>query len=494
MDEADGTCPPSRRHRLAGCRTVEVDSPIQPKNAPTREHFMMTAPTRPTPKSPGRPPWRQALLIGLAVSLAGCDRQATIESASGEQASATPTNRIEIPQPVRRNLGIEFARVEARPIESTLRVPGRFELLPDARHHHHAPLEGRVEVLVSELDPVAPGTPLYRLSGSGWRDLEDRIGEADGRLKSMSMLREALRQQQEMLGDRISRWEQRVEEEDRLRADGDRDGEDVTEAEFALDQARAHLSEVLLEEAGITAEESLLEIELDALRERRDRIQGLSACAGEDPRGLVICSTVQGIVEGVETSSGTHLDEGAPILSLIRPERLRVRARLLQSDLPLVSDGLSARISAPNAASDQALPWMAATVRLSPVADPTARTIDLLAIPEHLESWGRPGIGVSLEVILAGGGLELAIPERAVVEDRGTPVLFRRDPRDADRAIRIDADLGRSDGRWVEILSGVAEGDEIVVAGQDQLLLATSGERPTTGHFHADGTFHAEDH
>jgi hypothetical protein len=50
-------------------------------------------------------------------------------------------------------------------------------------------------------------------------------------------------------------------------------------------------------------------------------------------------------------------------------------------------------------------------------------------------------------------------------------------------------------------LAGVAElkgikreGDEIVVAGNYQLLLATSGTAAKGGHFHSDGTFHAEDH
>jgi len=40
----------------------------------------------------------------------------------------------------------------------------------------------------------------------------------------------------------------------------------------------------------------------------------------------------------------------------------------------------------------------------------------------------------------------------------------------------------------------VREGDEIVLAGNYQLMLATSGSAPKGGHFHSDGTFHAEDH
>ena len=41
-----------------------------------------------------------------------------------------------------------------------------------------------------------------------------------------------------------------------------------------------------------------------------------------------------------------------------------------------------------------------------------------------------------------------------------------------------------------QFVKGVKEGDEIVVAGNYQLMLATSGTAAKGGHFHSDGTFH----
>ncbi len=57
----------------------------------------------------------------------------------------------------------------------------------------------------------------------------------------------------------------------------------------------------------------------------------------------------------------------------------------------------------------------------------------------------------------------------------------------------MDADLGLDDGRWVVIKSGVAEGNEIVLDGVYQLMVATSGSITKGGHFHPDGTFHDGD-
>jgi hypothetical protein len=83
------------------------------------------------------------------------------------------------------------------------------------------------------------------------------------------------------------------------------------------------------------------------------------------------------------------------------------------------------------------------------------------------------------------------------VRDGLTPVIFRRDPDDPNVAIKINADLGINDGRWVVVESGLGDGDEVVLDGAYQLMLASSANNGGTtrgGHFHADGTFHAEDH
>ena len=70
----------------------------------------------------------------------------------------------------------------------------------------------------------------------------------------------------------------------------------------------------------------------------------------------------------------------------------------------------------------------------------------------------------------------------------------RRDANDPDKVVRVEADLGLDDGRWVEVKSGLADGDEVVTAGAYELVLATSASAPKGGHFHADGTWHPDEH
>lgn len=91
------------------------------------------------------------IVAGIALTLACCkpSEDAARPRAEGG-AQAAPTNRVDIPDAVRRNLGMTFAKVESRNVARTLRVPGRFELLPTAEREYRAPLAGRVELLVAQ--------------------------------------------------------------------------------------------------------------------------------------------------------------------------------------------------------------------------------------------------------------------------------------------------------------------------------------------------------
>ena len=89
----------------------------------------------------------------------------------------------------------------------------------------------------------------------------------------------------------------------------------------------------------------------------------------------------------------------------------------------------------------------------------------------------------------------LAVPRQAIVQDGLEHVLFRRNPKEPDEVLRVVADLGLGDGRWVVLESGVMVGDEVVLTGAYELKLAMqrNGQPSTGGHVHADGTTH-DDH
>lgn len=465
-----------------------------------------------------------ALLISLAP---GCGARGTDrdESSAGGAAPATTkadtpaSNRIDIPAPVRSNLGITFATVERRNVERTLRVPGRFELLPTARREHRAPLSGRVELLVSQYQTVEPGTPLYRLDSAAWRSIQEQISAADSavkqtsaRLASMHPLRAAHRQHEASLQAKVTLWQERLAQLEELRAAGGGSAAQLTEARAMLNETQAELADTMEKDAELESREQELAAELVAANARLELLLGTAASLSglasaellaeqmvdgrSQPRWrtmsmLEVRSSVAGTVERLEVTDGGFAEESALVLVTVQPDQLRFRARGLQSDLGRLRDGLRVRVAPPQGSSIPLQDTVSGTLTIGMVADPQERTIDLLLLPERLGSWTRAGVSASMEITLEGGAEELAVPLAAVARDGAKPILFRRDPANPNVAIRIDADLGVDDGRWVVVNSGVREGDQVVVDGVHQLALATAGNGgAAAGHFHSDGTFH----
>ncbi len=225
---------------------------------------------------------------------------------------------------------------------------------------------------------------------------------------------------------------------------------------------------------------------LEPVEGGRPRWQALS--------GVVVRATAPGIVLSLAPVEGAWVEERAEVATTADPAGLVFEAHAPQADLAWLSPSLTAAVAMPEGMGVAPGAALAGALAIGAEADPHARTVPLFLVPSASAPWARAGVAAWLEVAAAGGGSTLAIPRAAVIRDGLTDVFFRRDPRNPDKLIRIEGDLGVSDGKWVEVKSGLALGDEVVVAGVYPLMLANSGQQRKGGHFHADGTWHEGSH
>jgi len=462
------------------------------------------------------------LLISIAP---GCTKEPPPAEAPASQAppQAMPTNRVAIPPAVRSNLGITFAAAERRRIEDTLRAPGRFEYLPTATREYRTMLPGRVDLLVDQFDRVDPGTPLYRLDSPDWRDIQQAIAAAESAveqvqttLDSFEPLLTAHQRHEQSLQESIAVWTARVEKLNALREAGGGRMSEFTAARAALATAQADLARVQEKTAELNASHAQALAGLSAAKTDFDlSIDGAAALLDVDRATLLVPESTagnalpmwrtiksievkarrSGVVASVDLTNGAWADARTNVLTVVQPEKLRFHASGLQSDLGVLRDGLPVTIVPPTPTSaGTAVPMhstMRGTLSLGLAGDPEERTVDLYVTPEHLAAWARPGVTAQLEIVIdATSSPELAIPLAAVQRDGLIPVIFRRAPDNPSEAIRMEADLGVDDGRWVAVLSGLRDGDEVILDGGFQLMLATSGSVQKGGHFHSDGTFH----
>ncbi len=442
------------------------------------------------------------VLCVVLVAGLGCQREPTVPPAKPESASQ-PTNRIDIPPTVRSNLGVSFAKAERRNVEQTIRIPGAFELLPEARHEYRLSLPGTVALKVEQYQEVASGDLLYRLRSPKWPELQHEIIEAEQEIdSSRARIELALANLQEqadrvsILNDRLAALSDAGVRNASLEAEAAALQAGLPSMESALRQAETHLSnanrarEHALHRASVAT--GFEETELVEMVEH----DGASIPAYRTIDSIEVRATTPGVVESLAMTDGGYGEAPSLVLSTVKPEGVRLRGMAMQSDLPRIGESPLGQIVPPSARGEN-VDAIESDVIIGLDADPVHRTVAVLATPRSHRSWMRPGVSAFLELVdESSGGPAIAIPRAAIVKDGMTHVFFRRDPSDPNRAIRVEADLGTDDGRWIAINSGLALGDEVVVDGAYELNLAseTGGMNRQGGHFHADGTWHAEEH
>ncbi len=456
-------------------------------------------------------------LLIAALALQGCgdeSSQTSQPTAPDATHAVAPSNRVAIPPAVRSNLGITFATVERRQIQDTLRVPGRFEYMPTAKREYRTMLAGRVEILVDQFDRVEQGTPLYRIDSPAWREIqqtltdkETAVSRLETKMTTFEPLLSAHVRHEQSLHESIAVWQARVEKLDALREAGGGSMSEFTTARSALASTQADLASVQEKTAELNATRVETKAALTAARatlgnavESASSMLDLSEQSSnpqwwKEIKAIEVNATQRGVIESLGLTNGAWADERTNVMTVVQPDRLRFHASGLQSDLGILRDGLAATIVPPTpTASDRSVRLqntMHGTLALGLSGDANERTIDLYVSPTELASWARPGISAQLEIVIdSTRSAELSIPLAAVQRDGLTPIIFRRNPTNPNEAIHMEADLGLDDGRWVAILSGLTDGDEVVLDGGFQLMLATSGSIQQGGHFHSDGTFH----
>jgi multidrug efflux pump subunit AcrA (membrane-fusion protein) len=110
-----------------------------------------------------------------------------------------------------------------------------------------------------------------------------------------------------------------------------------------------------------------------------------------------------------------------------------------------------------------------------PVVDPASRVATWIAdvAPEANQGSSdlRPGTSVVLAVRLGAPESLLAAPREAVVEINTRPYIFVQ--LDGEHFEKRAVTLGREDGPWIEVRSGVKKGERIVTKGGFDVHLAS---------------------
>lgn len=199
--------------------------------------------------------------------------------------------------------------------------------------------------------------------------------------------------------------------------------------------------------------------------------------------GKGLTSPISGFVKNILVSEGQYVTAGQPLATVTKNNRLVLRADVSLKDADQVGFIQEANFTIPQ--NQITYNTRSLNARLLAVGKSTADNSPF--IPVHFELDSKPGIlpGTFAEVYLKTVPLYnvLVMPVTALVEEQGVFYVYVQ--TEGESFQKREVKLGANDGQQVQVLSGVAEGERVVIKGAYQIKLSTaSGALPAHGHEH----------
>lgn len=243
----------------------------------------------------------------------------------------------------------------------------------------------------------------------------------------------------------------------RIKQDVQRSGLD--RASTSLDKAERDLATIRqLHARGVASQAELDQAELayqTAQLDVRDRKRDVSNTRIEAP--------FAGTVTERFVSEGAFVTTGAQILSIVDFHTLVARVYVPEKELDRLRVGQDALVMGKAAKGRSGIGKLE---RIAPVVDATTGTVKLtIGLPAELtggDAGFLPGMYAEVTLTTETRPKATLVSKQALVYDEEQPYLFVAKD---DRVARVKVELGLTDRDHAEVVSGVAVGDEIVLAG-----------------------------
>ncbi|QDF96994.1 efflux transporter periplasmic adaptor subunit [Azoarcus sp. DD4] len=309
-----------------------------------------------------------------------------------------------------REAGVELATAGPARIATTVQLFGEVRYNGDRTVKVVPRLAGRVEsVAASAGERVKKGQLLAVLSS---HELADQRGEFLAAEQRLALARSAFAREKTL-------WEEKIS------------------AEQDFLQARAALQEA--------------EIAVRGARQKLAALGG-AAGAGGDLTRYELRAPIDGVVTDKRISVGEALADDTPVFTVSDLASVWIEATIAAQDLGAIAAGQRAtvRANAFPATADGRIDYVSVLV-----GEQTRAATARIVLPNPDGRW-RPGLPVTVEAVAEETEVPVAVAIEAVQTVRDWQVVFGR-YGDALEARPLE--LGRSDGRFVEVQAGLAAGE-----------------------------------
>lgn len=345
---------------------------------------------------------------------------------------------------------LDFAtmRVDAKSQREVLSVPATIEARAGGTAEVRSPTAGRVTAAGARAigTAVSRGATLAQIIARN-----DRLGEAPVLKLELAQAEAELRRAQQDLA--------RVE---RLATAGAVPQRRLAEARTGHETAAARVE---------IAREQLQHLELSRTG------QG----TGDPSERVLIRAPISGVLAEAAVTEGATVEEGALLYRIVAVDRLNVAGAVPEQHVARVQNVRAAEVVVPGLPSALR---SARLISIGRVVDPVRRSVPITFEISSPPAGVAVGQGVTLRLITAATGDEVAVPANAVVDDGGQTIVFIQTGGESfeRRPVRVG---GSREGGLVQITEGLEGGERIVTRGAHLVRLAAlSPQTPGHGHVH----------
>jgi RND family efflux transporter MFP subunit len=382
---------------------------------------------------------RCILSLMLAATLAGCGEhaQARQQSAAAKAGTAQPRK-------------VQLVKVERRKLARSVQVSGT--LAADEQVTVSAKVSGRLESIAVDLGTaVKRGQAIAQLEPTDYRLRAEQALSALGQARALLGLPpEGDGDESKVDVDATSLVRQAQASYEEARANFERN-------KSLLDQRLIAVADFDTAKAAFLRAETAVATARDEIRNRQATVRQRSfelRAARQQLADTVVRSPLDGVVQQRLALAGEYLQAGAGVATIVNVDPLRLRADVPERDAPQVHVGQEVRVTVDGVAQVQ----QGKVARLAPALSEQNRT---LAIEAEIANPGtlRPGSFARAEIAIDGGDEVAVVPQSALLSFAGIDKLI---VVEHGKAVEKPVVTGRHQDEWVEIVSGIAAGDEVV--------------------------------
>jgi cobalt-zinc-cadmium efflux system membrane fusion protein len=224
------------------------------------------------------------------------------------------------------------------------------------------------------------------------------------------------------------------------------------------------------------------------LQAAADTIKVLGASPSGSGDTITISSPISGRVVDRDLTLGEMVEPSKVLFTVMNLSDVWVEASVYEKDLQKIHKGQTAEIRI-NGYSDRV--FSGKVTHISDVLDGSSRTAKVRCVVSNSDGTLKPEMFASVDIITARRGGAVLIPKKAVLDEGSAKIVFMvctECPEDIEAGKSVcgeydkrTLELGPTHGDKVEVISGLAPGDEVVIEGQFQLKTAISSGKLEAG-------------